>query len=115
MATVYLAHDRELERLVAVKALERPDRRTATDADDRFRREALTVARLSHPHVVGVFDAGEDEGEPFIVMEYVEGDGLDAMLGGEAPLDRRARARARASRPATASATPTTWASSTGT
>ncbi len=85
MATVYLARDRELDRLVAVKAL---DGRIANGdhADDRFRREALTVARLSHPHVVGVYDAGDDEGEPFIVMEYVEGDGLDAILEREAPL-----------------------------
>lgn len=86
MATVYLAHDQELERLVAVKVLH-GGLAENTEAGDRFRREALTVARLSHPHVVAIFDAGEEDGEPFIVMEYIEGDGLDSILGREAPLD----------------------------
>jgi eukaryotic-like serine/threonine-protein kinase len=85
MATVYLAHDSELERLVAVKVLDGGLAENA-EAGDRFRREALTVARLSHPHVVAVFDAGEEDGARFIVMEYVEGHGLDSILGREAPL-----------------------------
>jgi serine/threonine protein kinase len=84
MATVYLAHDRELERDVAVKVLN-GGLDEGGDAGGRFRREALTVARLSHPHVVAVFDAGEEDGAPFIVMEYVEGDGFDAILR-DAPL-----------------------------
>jgi serine/threonine-protein kinase len=84
MATVYLAHDLELERDVAVKVLN-GGLDEGGDAGGRFRREALTVARLSHPHVVAVFDAGEEDGAPFIVMEYVEGDGLDAILQ-DAPL-----------------------------
>jgi len=71
MATVFLAHDRELDRPVAVKVL---DARLADDEDvaGRFRREALTAARLAHPNVVQVYDAGEEAGEPFIVMEVVE-------------------------------------------
>jgi serine/threonine-protein kinase len=86
MATVYLARDVELDRLVAVKALNGL-LADSVRAGDRFRREALTVARLSHPNVVGVYDAGADGNEPFIVMEYVEGDGLDSVLERDAPLE----------------------------
>jgi serine/threonine protein kinase len=72
MATVYRAYDAELERPVAIKLLAE---HLATDASfrDRFVREARMAARLSHPNIVQVYDAGEDEGRPFIVMEYVEG------------------------------------------
>src|SRR5918996_315647 len=49
---------------------------TEEDQLERFRREARAVARLSHPHVVTVIDAGEDEGHPYIVFEYVEGETL---------------------------------------
>jgi eukaryotic-like serine/threonine-protein kinase len=86
MATVYCATDRELERRVAVKVI---DRRFSGDdgAADRFRREALTIARISHPNVVAVFDAGEEDGDAFIVMEYVDGGGLDTLLAQEERLD----------------------------
>ncbi len=72
MATVHLARDAELDRPVAVKVL------ALHLADDeglrrRFLREAQLAARLAHPNVVRVFDAGEDDGRPFIVMEYVPG------------------------------------------
>ena len=72
MATVLLAHDVELERLVAVKVL---DERLAADASfrARFAREARVAAALSHPNIVTVFDVGESDGRPFIVMEHVEG------------------------------------------
>ena len=75
MASVYLAHDEELDRPVALKILAD---NLAGDATlrDRFEREARLAARLSHPNVVHVFDVGESEGRPFIVMEYVEGDTL---------------------------------------
>ena len=72
MATVYLAHDKELQRPVAVKVL-------AEHLGDeetfrlRFLREARLAGRLSHPNVVEVYDAGETDGRPFIVMEYVPG------------------------------------------
>jgi eukaryotic-like serine/threonine-protein kinase len=88
MATVYLARDSELDRLVAVKVL------AASFAGDeafrrRFLREARLAARLSHPNVVGVYDAGEDAGGPYIVMEYVEGRTLAELLGerGRLPAD----------------------------
>jgi serine/threonine protein kinase len=73
MGRIYLAEDRELGRKVAVKVL---DDRFANDERlrERFKREALTAARLSsHPHVVTIFDVGEWQGRPFIVMEYLPG------------------------------------------
>jgi serine/threonine-protein kinase len=75
MSTVYRALDVTLERQVAVKLM---NREVATDSDqlERFRREARAVAQLSHPHIVGVIDAGEDDGRPYIVLEYVEGETL---------------------------------------
>ena len=76
MSTVYRALDETLMRRVAIKLM---NREVAADSDEleRFRREARAVAQLSHPHVVGVIDAGEDEdGRPYIVFEYVEGETL---------------------------------------
>jgi eukaryotic-like serine/threonine-protein kinase len=79
MSTVYLAFDETLERQVAIKVL---NREVTSDSDDleRFRREARAVAQLSHPHVVGVIDAGEDDGRPYIVFEYVEGETLKERI-----------------------------------
>src|ERR1700753_3374342 len=75
MSTVYRAFDANLERQVAIKLM---NREVTSDSDqlERFRREARAVAQRSHPHVVGVIDAGEDEGRPYIVFEYVEGETL---------------------------------------
>ena len=75
MSTVYRAFDTTLERQVAIKVMHN---HIAGDADqlERFRREARAVAQLSHPHVVGVIDAGEDGGTQYIVFEYVEGETL---------------------------------------
>ena len=53
-------------------------------AFERFRREARAVAQLSHPHIVGVIDAGEDEGRPYIVFEYVEGLDVSDLIDAEA-------------------------------
>jgi eukaryotic-like serine/threonine-protein kinase len=73
MAVVYLARDEELQRLVAVKVLAKH-----LAGDDNFRarflQESRLASRLSHPNVVRVYDAGETEGSPYIVMEYVPGD-----------------------------------------
>jgi eukaryotic-like serine/threonine-protein kinase len=75
MATVFLAHDEELDRRVALKLL--PEHLAGDDAfHARFLREARLAARLSHPNVVRVFDAGDADGRPFIVMEYVPGASL---------------------------------------
>src|SRR5436305_1437453 len=86
MSTVYKAFDETLERWVAIKLLHH----SLEDDDlqlDRFRREARTVARLSHPHVVTVIDAGEDDdGHPFIVFEYVPGETLKGLIKHGGPL-----------------------------
>jgi eukaryotic-like serine/threonine-protein kinase len=79
MSTVYRAFDPTLERWVAIKLMHR-DISSDPDQLERFRREARTVARLNHPHVVTVIDAGEDEGTPFIVFEYVEGETLKERI-----------------------------------
>jgi serine/threonine-protein kinase len=72
MASVHLADDTELRRSVAIKVL--ADHLAHDESfRDRFLREARLAARLSHPNVVQVYDVGEDEGRPFIVMEYVPG------------------------------------------
>ncbi len=79
MSTVYRALDETLQRQVAVKLM---NREVASDSDqlERFRREARAVAQLSHPHIVGVIDAGEDEGRPYIVLEFVEGETLKERI-----------------------------------
>ena len=75
MASVYLAHDEQLGRPVALKLL--AENLSAEEAlRERFVREAQLAARLSHPNVVQVFDSGEQDGRPFLVMEYVEGQSL---------------------------------------
>jgi tRNA A-37 threonylcarbamoyl transferase component Bud32 len=86
MSTVYRAFDQTLERQVAIKLLHR---QIADDPDqlERFRREARAVAQLSHPHIVTVIDAGEEEGRPYIVFEYVPGETLKELIKREGPLD----------------------------
>jgi eukaryotic-like serine/threonine-protein kinase len=85
MATVDLARDAELDRPVALKRLAE---NLARDEDlrRRFVREARLAARLAHPNVVRVFDVGEDEGRPFIAMEYVEGETLAELVARRGPL-----------------------------
>jgi eukaryotic-like serine/threonine-protein kinase len=75
MSSVYRAFDPTLERWVAIKLMHR-DISTDPDQLERFRREARAVASLSHPHIVTVIDAGEDDGAPYIVFEYVQGETL---------------------------------------
>ena len=71
MGNVYAAHDRDLRRTVAVKLLSERFQGDA-EARRRFLREALAAARVSgHPHIVTVFDVGEWDGRPLIVMEYL--------------------------------------------
>src|ERR671936_3192195 len=88
MSTVYRAFDTVLERPVAIKLLHR-EMSADSDQLERFRREARAVAQLSHPHIVGVIDAGEDEGRPYIVFEYVEGETLKERIRrmGRLPMD----------------------------
>jgi eukaryotic-like serine/threonine-protein kinase len=79
MSSVYRARDRLLERHVALKILH--DRYT-TDEEfvERFKREARSVAQLSHPNVVTVIDRGEDAGHQYIVFEYVDGENLKELV-----------------------------------
>src|ERR1700722_18658090 len=94
MADVRDATDRRLARPVAVKIL-RPDLAAQPRARRRFETEARAAARLSHPNAVMVFDSGEDDGVPFIVMERLPGRTLaDEFLDGPLTLER-ARAVAR--------------------
>jgi eukaryotic-like serine/threonine-protein kinase len=79
MSTVYLARDETLDRQVAVKVMHREMSEQA-DQLERFRQEARAVAKLSHPNVVSVIDAGEDGGHPYIVFEYVEGETLKQRI-----------------------------------
>jgi serine/threonine protein kinase len=79
MAVVLLARDEELDRPVAIKLLAEHLARDVVFRD-RFLREARLSAALAHPNVVQVFDAGEDGGRPFIVMECVEGETLATVL-----------------------------------
>src|SRR6202044_2539279 len=79
MAQVYRAVDRQLDRPVALKVLF-PELSVDKTFVERFRREAQAAANLSHPNIVPVFDWGEDDGSYFIVMEYVDGRPLSAVL-----------------------------------
>ena len=91
MGNVYLAHDADLDRPVAVKTL----RDLALDADtkavflSRFQNEAKAAARLHHPNIVQIFDVGNDpEVGPYLVFEYVEGHTLKEELKKQGPLPR---------------------------
>jgi serine/threonine-protein kinase len=86
MSTVYLAKDSTLDRAVAVKVMHREMSEQA-DQLERFRQEARAVAKLSHPNVVAVIDAGEDGGHPYIVFEYVEGETLKQRIARVGALD----------------------------
>jgi eukaryotic-like serine/threonine-protein kinase len=86
MATVYRAHDRQLDRVVALK-VPRPEFARDRAFCEQFRREARAAARLAHPNVVAVHDSGEERGLPWIVMEYVDGQTLRALLDSRGRLD----------------------------
>jgi serine/threonine protein kinase len=88
MARVYLASDRVLERQVAVKVLSPPYAQDPVFVE-RFRREARSAARLSHPNIVAVFDSGSDAGEHYLVMEYVAGQSLAELLADQGRLAPR--------------------------
>jgi hypothetical protein len=86
MGAVYCAHDMRLERDVAIKVV-RAELLNDPDARTRFRREAQLVARLQHPGIVAVFDYGTlPDGAAFLVMEYVRGRDLRAVLRAEGPM-----------------------------
>ncbi|MGF1505112.1 MAG: serine/threonine-protein kinase [Anaerolineae bacterium] len=76
MAEVYRGRHPTLNREVAIKVLHH----NSPEVRARFEREARTVAMLTHPHIVQVFDFGEEEGAPFMVMAYINGPTLDAVI-----------------------------------
>jgi serine/threonine-protein kinase len=86
MSTVYLARDETLDRSVAVKVMHR-EMSEQEDQLQRFRQEARAVAKLTHPNVVAVIDAGEDGGHPYIVFEYVKGETLKQRISRVGALD----------------------------
>ena len=85
MATVYRARDRRLQRTVAVKIM-----RTDLAEDDefaaKFDREARSAALINHPAVVSIFDQGTSQGQPYIVMEFIDGETLRRLIARDAPL-----------------------------
>jgi beta-lactam-binding protein with PASTA domain/tRNA A-37 threonylcarbamoyl transferase component Bud32 len=89
MATVYIALDQRLDRKVALKVM-RPDLARDETFVSRFRREARSAAKLSHPNVVAVYDQGEDDGHMFLAMELVNGLTLRQVMQAEGPLTPRA-------------------------
>jgi len=85
MATVYVATDLRLDRVVALKVMH-PHLASDPGFVARFQREARSAARLSHPHVVGVYDQGESEGKVYLAMEYIPGRTLRDVLSEYGPL-----------------------------
>ncbi len=85
MSVVYRARDNILDRIVAVKILKDE---FAKDQGfvEKFRTEALSVARISHPNIVNIFDVGVQDGTYYIVMEYVDGHTLKQLIRQSAPL-----------------------------
>jgi tRNA A-37 threonylcarbamoyl transferase component Bud32 len=84
MSSVFRAHDRLLDRKVALKVLHQ---QYSEDEEyiERFRREARAVAALSHPNIVTVIDRGEHDGRQFIVFEYIDGENLKALIQRRGP------------------------------
>jgi len=79
MGIVYLGHDPQIDRLVAIKVL-RQDRVTSEAFVTRFLKEARAIGRLSHPNIVAVYDVGEDQGTIYLTMEYIEGRSLAEII-----------------------------------
>ena len=84
MGEVYRARDSRLDREVAVKVL--PQSFATEAARERFQREARAASALNHPHICAVYDVGEAEGHPYLVMELLGGKTLREHIGGK-PLD----------------------------
>ena len=85
MAEVYRAHDKMLDRFVAVKILH-PQFTSDESFVTRFRREAQGAAKLSHPNIVSIYDVGSCDGKHYIVMEYIKGETLKDKIKREGPL-----------------------------
>src|SRR4030095_1912339 len=79
MGAVYKAYDTKLQRVVALKLLP-SEYVSQEDRRRRFFQEARAASALNHPHILTVYEVGEDDGRPYIAMEYVEGDTLRQKL-----------------------------------
>jgi serine/threonine protein kinase len=89
MGEVYRAHDPVIDRPVAIKLL-RPELIVGGGSDhllERFRREARAAGRRFHPNIVAIWDFGDDNGTPFLVMEFVDGRNLDQIVKESSPLE----------------------------
>jgi predicted Ser/Thr protein kinase len=84
MGRVYLGRDPEMDRLVAIKVLR--EGFEGSEFRDRFSREARSVSTLRHPNIVTIFETGTHEGQPFIVMEYIQGETLGQLVRGGSAL-----------------------------
>src|SRR5215204_293959 len=86
MGAVYKAYDKKLQRVVALKVLP-PEYVSQQDRRRRFYQEARAASALNHPHILTVYEVGEDDGKPYIAMEYVEGETLrNKIRSGGLPL-----------------------------
>jgi class 3 adenylate cyclase/tRNA A-37 threonylcarbamoyl transferase component Bud32/ActR/RegA family two-component response regulator len=79
MGTIWVAHDQQLRRRVALKLMS-AEQLASESSRERFQHEATAIAQLRNPHVVQVYDYGIDDGAPYIVMELLEGEDLEARL-----------------------------------
>ena len=86
MADVYVAVDTVLKREVAIKIL-KSDLRSDAIALERFRREANAATKLSHPNIVDIYDVGDDGNNHYIVMEYIRGKTLKALVKQRGPIE----------------------------
>src|SRR3989442_559732 len=75
MGAVYKAYDKKLHRIIALKLL-KPEYISQHDRRRRFLQEARAASALNHPHILTVYEVGEDDGKPYIAMEYIEGETL---------------------------------------
>ena len=93
MGEVYRAHDAKLQRDVAIKVLS-PQLASTAEARARFEREALSVAKLSHPNIVSIYEFGDHNGLAYVVSELIDGETLRARLEAGPLPSRRAIAYA---------------------
>ena len=92
MGRVYLARDTRLNRLVALKILA-PERMNNSRAVERFKREARVGAQLQHENLVRIYDFGQANGRFFLVMEYIEGKTIGALITAQGPVPASTAAR----------------------